>query len=141
MIQCSRQGSSGPQTGTLPDVITARRTSFRARDAGVARPAFRILHGVTHSRHAWPVRAAETNTATLSEVNINSRFGLRKSDIESYQEHGFVKLTGVFNEATLAHYGPEMSLEVKQADDAPLQQDPAYQQAFTQVLAHFLPCQ
>lgn len=72
-------------------------------------------------------------SATLSNVDIDSSFELDKSSIEAYRRNGFVKIPAVFDEPTMAHYGPAMSLEVAEADKTPLQQDPDYQQAFTQV--------
>lgn len=68
------------------------------------------------------------------EVDIDSHFELGDQDIASFRHNSFVKLPGVFNEATLAHYGPDMSLMVKEADKTPLQKDPDYAQAFTQVV-------
>lgn len=85
------------------------------------------------SQHRGCIRAAASNTATLPNVDIDSGYKLSKSDIDFYREQGFVKLSRVFNEDILAHYGPATSVEVRQADDAPLQEDAAYQQAFTQV--------
>lgn len=85
------------------------------------------------SAHVKRLEAAAVDTVVPSKVDINSRYSLGLSDIQSYRDNGFVKLPGVFDEATLQHYAPEMSLEVKQAEKAPMQQDPDYQQAFTQV--------
>ncbi len=84
-----------------------------------------------------PAKASATahaDTRTRSNVDIDSAYQLRERDIQSYRSSGFVKLSNVFDDSTLAHYAPTMSLEVKQADKTPLQQDPDYQQAFTQVL-------
>ena len=98
--------------------------------------AFRALkNGVRNLRNTPRAHTAVTDTATLSEVDINSRFELSSTKIDFYRNNGFVKLPRVFNEATLAHYGPSMSLEVKEADKTPYQQDPDYKQAFTQVTA------
>lgn len=78
---------------------------------------------------------AHQGAATLSNVDINSSFNLNDSSIDAYRRNGFVKIPAVFDKPTLAHYGPAMSLEVAEADKTPLQQDPDYQQAFTQVSA------
>ena len=94
--------------------------------------------GVRNLRNTPRAHTAVTDTATLSEVDINSRFELTTSNIDFYRNNGFVKLPRVFNEATLAHYGPSMSLEVKEADKTPYQQDPDYKQAFTQVTARLV---
>ena len=69
----------------------------------------------------------------MSNVDIDSPFTLQNSSIDAYRRNGFVKIPKVFDEPTLAHFGPAMSLEVAEADKTPLQQDPDYQQAFTQV--------
>lgn len=78
---------------------------------------------------------AHQGSAALSTVDIDSSFDLQDASIDAYRRNGFVKIPAVFDEATLAHYGPSMSLEVAEADKTPLQQDPDYQQAFTQVVA------
>lgn len=78
-------------------------------------------------------QAAVPDTAVLDKVDIDSPYSVAASEVQFYQNNGFVKLRDVFDEATLAHYAPAMSLEVKQADKTPMQQDPDYQQAFTQV--------
>ena len=79
--------------------------------------------------------AASTHqgSATLSKVDVDSPFKLEDSSIEAYRRNGFVKIPKVFDEPTLAHFGPAMSLGVAEADKTPLQKDPDYQQAFTQV--------
>ena len=81
-----------------------------------------------------PSGAQATSSATTTRVDIDSRYSLKQSDIDYYRDNGFVKLRDVFDEPTLEHYTPAMSLEVKQADKIPMQKDPDYQQAFTQVM-------
>lgn len=71
---------------------------------------------------------------TESKVDIHSPHHLNENQIRYYQESGFVRLPNVFNAATLAHYGPTVSLEVAHADKTPLEEDSDYQKAFTQVL-------
>ena len=78
-------------------------------------------------------KTAGQESATQSRVDIDSPYNLDSHFIESYRRDGFVKIPKVFDEPTLSHYGPAMSLEVKEADKTPRQQDPDYAQAFTQV--------
>lgn len=52
---------------------------------------------------------------------MDSRYSLKQFDIDYYWDNGFVKLRDVFDEPTLEHYAPAMSLEVKQADKTPMQ--------------------
>ena len=68
-----------------------------------------------------------------STHDIDSPYKLEPSAVHLYQTTGFVKLKNVLDDETLSYYAPEMSLAVKQADKTPLQSDPDYQQAFTQV--------
>lgn len=72
--------------------------------------------------------------ATHDNVDIDSVYKLADSDLQRYRDNGFIKLRNVFTDSTLQHFAPDMSLEVKAADKTSLQQDPDYQQAFTQVL-------
>ena len=76
------------------------------------------------------IRLEATASSTL---DIDSPYKLKPSDTDFYRTKGFVKLKNVFDDETLSYYAPEMSLAVKQADKTPLQSDPDYQQAFTQV--------
>ena len=78
--------------------------------------------------------SAHSGVAATSKVDIDVPYRLRDSDTQFYRSTGFVKLKNVFDGETLSHYAPAMSLEVRQADKTPRQQDPDYQQAFTQVL-------
>ncbi|DBA66830.1 TPA: hypothetical protein ACH3X2_001965 [Trebouxia sp. C0005] len=77
--------------------------------------------------------SAHPGAAAPSKVDINMPYKLQDSDMHFYRSTGFVKLKNVFDGETLSHYAPAMSLEVRQADKTPRQQDPDYQQAFTQV--------
>jgi len=77
--------------------------------------------------------SAQPDAAAPSKVDIDMPYRLRDSDMHFYRSTGFVKLKNVFDGETLSHYAPSMSLEVRQADKTPRQQDPDYQQAFTQV--------
>lgn len=77
--------------------------------------------------------SAHSGVAATSKVDIDVPYRLRDSDTQFYRSTGFVKLKNVFDGETLSHYAPAMSLEVRQADKTPRQQDPDYQQAFTQV--------
>lgn len=87
----------------------------------------------TARRQAISTRSSSQGPAIVSNVDIDSPFTLQNSSIDAYRRNGFVKIPKVFDEPTLAHFGPAMSLEVAEADKTPLQQDPDYQQAFTQV--------
>ena len=103
-----------------------------------------VLHCHVHVRHTKSaVSAGRTEQSQLPEpaqikppldVDIHSPYRLSKHSIESYQRDGFVSLPAVFNEATLSHYKPTMSLEVSKADKTPLEDDSDYQKAFTQVI-------
>ena len=97
----------------------------------------RICHALpaTARRQGISTPASSRGSTTLSTVDIDSPFTLQNFSIEAYRRNGFVKIPKVFDEPTLAHFGPAMSLEVAEADKTPLQQDPDYQQAFTQVSA------
>ncbi len=77
--------------------------------------------------------SAHPDAAAPSKVDIDMPYGLRDSDMHFYRSTGFAKLKNVFDGETLSHYAPAMSLEVRQADKTPRQQDPDYQQSFTQV--------
>ncbi|KAL0018441.1 hypothetical protein WJX77_009099 [Trebouxia sp. C0004] len=67
-------------------------------------------------------------------VRIHSPYPLSDTQVQSYKDSGFVRLPGVFDAQTLAHYTPTMSLEVAKADKAPLEEDSDYQKAFTQIM-------
>lgn len=68
-----------------------------------------------------------------TQVDIHSPYPLSDTQVQSYKDSGFVRLPGVFDAQTLAHFTPTMSLEVARADKAPLEEDSDYQKAFTQV--------
>ena len=118
------------------------------------RPGHRLLPSSldqprsTQRRYVWRLRCKDARTSCAiqgstttrldatasSTLDIDSPYKLEPSDVDFYRTKGFVKLKNVFNDETLSYYAPEMSLAVKQADKTPLQSDPDYQQAFTQVL-------
>ena len=137
--RCSTTGVLARRTA--PPTATRGHTSLPPRKACqiCGSQASALGYGVKHLRNTPRAHTAVTDTATLSEVDIDSRFDLSTPNIDFYRNNGFVKLPRVFNEATLGHYGPSMSLEVKEADKTPYQQDPDYKQAFTQVTAPLVP--
>ncbi len=75
----------------------------------------------------------QTSEHERTQVDIHSPYRLSDTQVQSYKDSGFLRLPGVFDTQTLAHYTPTMSLEVAKADKAPLEEDSDYQKAFTQV--------
>lgn len=75
----------------------------------------------------------QTSEHERTQADIHSPCPLSDTQVQSYKDSGFVRLPGVFDAQTLAHYTPTMSLEVAKADQAPLEEDSDYQKAFTQV--------
>lgn len=104
--------------------LSSCRSGYVTRCRISARPAL--------TPPAFP-RQVTYGSATLSHLDIDSPFELEDRTIDAYRCNGFVKVPKVFDEPTLTHYGSDMSLEVAEADKSPLQKDPDYQQAFTQV--------
>ena len=94
----------------------------------------RLPSGTRRTRNPPVCQMAQLQAHTKSQVDIHSPYKLNEEQIRCYQDSGFVRLPNVFNAATLAHYGPTVSLEVAQADKTPLEEDSDYQKAFTQVL-------
>ena len=87
------------------------------------------------TQHIRQGTATQAKLATQQEVHpLHSPYQLLDTQIHSYRDAGFVRLSNVFDAATLAHYTPTMSLEVSKADKTPLEDDSDYQKAFTQVL-------
>ena len=107
-------------------VCLGRRVGLSARCV-----AADAAQGVQTSTRPLAVKQKPTIPAG---VDIDSRYQLQSDQIQSYRDTGFVKLRNVFDKPTLDHYAPSLSLSVKEADKTPLQQDPDYQQAFTQVM-------
>lgn len=97
----------------------------------------RLPNNSRRTRNPPVCQVLQLQAQTESKVDIHSPYHLDEKQIRCYQESGFVRLPNVFNAATLAHYGPTVSLEVAHADKTPLEEDSDYQKAFTQVL---LPC-
>ena len=127
------------QLGSRSQVNAKQGPGVLQRSKGVhARPARPFLprRACSSKRLLNPPVApvSSSTTTTRVDTDIDSRYSLKQSDINFYRENGFVKLRSVFDEPTLEHYAPAMSLEVKQADKTPMQKDPDYQQAFTQVV-------
>ena len=120
---CARLHRRAPLHKQRPSHVT-NKVSRRRTPVGLAARASALqTTTVTQRRDAM----------TSSRVDIDSAFKLDVGAIQSYRRDGFVKIPKVFDEPTLTHYGLAMSLEVKEADKTPLQQDPDYAQAFTQV--------
>lgn len=95
-------------------------------------PRFHTSGRACYGASAFATQKA-AGSATLSHVDVDSPFKLEDHTIDAYRRNGFVKIPKVFDEPTLTHYISDMSLEVAEADKTPLQKDPDYQQAFTQV--------
>ncbi|DBB13639.1 TPA: hypothetical protein ACH3X3_000659 [Trebouxia sp. C0006] len=76
----------------------------------------------------------QTSEHERTQVDIHSPYRLSDTQVQSYKDSGFLRLPGVFDTQTLAHYTPTMSLEVAKADKAPLEEDSDYQKAFTQIM-------
>ena len=124
----------GLPCGRIPGCLQSRSV----RPVNASAHLARILHPLPTTARRQTMCApvtAQQAPGSLSKVDIDSPFMLEDSSIEAYRRNGFVKIPKVFDEPTLAHFGPSMSLEVAEADKTPLQQDPDYQQAFTQVWA------
>ena len=131
MHQQTYRASSLP-CGRIPVCVQ----SPSVRPANNSSTVSRIFHALPKSARKQGTRtpaSTHQGSATVSKVDIDSPFTLKGSSIEAYRRNGFVKIPKVFDKPTLAHFGPAMSLEVAEADKTPLQKDPDYQQAFTQV--------
>lgn len=102
----------------------------------IQRPDFvgRSLSGNRWTGKPSVCQVMQLQAHKASQVDIHSPYQLNEEQIRCYQDSGFVRLPNVFNAATLAHYGPTVSLEVAHADKTPLEEDSDYQKAFTQVL-------
>ncbi|KAL3148398.1 hypothetical protein ABBQ38_013855 [Trebouxia sp. C0009 RCD-2024] len=93
----------------------------------------RLPNNSRRTRNPPVCQVLQLQAQTESKVDIHSPYHLDEKQIRCYQESGFVRLPNVFNAATLAHYGPTVSLEVAHADKTPLEEDSDYQKAFTQI--------
>ena len=102
--------------------------------------AERLRTNVCRKRKQPICQGLQTRPLKESNVDIHSPYQLQEEQIKCYRESGFVRLQNVFDNATLAHYTPTVSLEVAHADKTPLEEDSDYQKAFTQVLL-FCPCE
>jgi ectoine hydroxylase-related dioxygenase (phytanoyl-CoA dioxygenase family) len=77
-------------------------------------------------------------SATLSpaKVDVDTPYRLDPAAVGYYRENGFVKLKQVFDAATLAHYGAEITRKVHELNTLhlPMEQRTTYQKAFLQVM-------
>lgn len=99
----------------------------------------RLRSNICRTRKRPRCHGLQTQPLKESKVDIHLPYQLQEEQVKRYRESGFVRLRSVFDEATLAHYTPTVSLEVAHADKTPLEEDSDYQKAFTQVLL-FCPC-
>ena len=99
----------------------------------------RLRSDICRTRKRPVCQGLQAQPSKESTVDIHSPYQLQEEQIKCYRESGFVRLRSVFDDATLAHYTPTVSLEVAHADKTPLEEDSDYQKAFTQVLL-FCPC-
>ena len=136
---------ASPLCSSFCSVRVDRVSGLPIRHSQPHRQMLRIKRQIVWRRNSAkvPARAVQTPQRPASAkiaptvptgVDIDSRYNLRGEDIQSYRDNAFVKLRNVFDKPTLDHYASSLSLEVKEADKTPLQKDPDYQQAFTQVL-------
>ncbi len=72
---------------------------------------------------------------TRSHTELDSPYILTPEQVAHYQDHGYVKLKGVFSAEVLAHYGPEITRLVKELNtqNLPMEQRSTYDKAFLQV--------
>ncbi|KAK9809931.1 hypothetical protein WJX72_001892 [[Myrmecia] bisecta] len=75
----------------------------------------------------------EGNTLSATVLDIDAPYTLTAEDVRSYHHNGFARFKNVLAPRVLDHYGATIDSEVQVADKTPLEDDKAYQQAFTQV--------
>lgn len=129
----NRQMQVESQASSFRGALQAYSLSQKVNSRKVCRQNYsrRVILRASATQTSY--KTAGQDSATRSRADIDSPYNLDSQFIESYRRDGFVKIPKVFDEPTLSHYGPAMSLEVKQADKTPRQMDPDYAQAFTQV--------
>lgn len=74
-----------------------------------------------------------SNSKYSHPMNLTDSYQLRDEDIENFERNGFVRLLRVFSSKTLSSIRETVDALVEADDKVPLEDDSAYQAAFTQV--------
>jgi ectoine hydroxylase-related dioxygenase (phytanoyl-CoA dioxygenase family) len=69
-------------------------------------------------------------------VDVDSPYPLSRHAREAYERDGFVRLSGVFDRETLAHFAPELAAKVEELNTLhlPMEERTTYEKAFLQVM-------